>query len=147
MKNKRIFGAVLTLIIVGGIIVGATNGETRSVKAASAVKKAVQNFLTLSIGQGDISNIASTYLIISGGSFTAGHAYCSMVTPPAGDETIDEFIISVDGTKIGTCILTSTATFGFTTLTSTDLSPGTVVRVEARSDVGARSAGAVTIAP
>jgi len=100
------------------------------------------NFLSVSTASADI-NKNRTFVIISGGSFIAAHAYCAMVTAP-GVGKVDNFIISVAGTMIGTCIVSGTATFGSTTLTATNISPGTVVKIDTNS-TGTNRVGSVAI--
>src|SRR3989344_234527 len=100
------------------------------------------NFLVATAVDGNM-NDNKVFVIVSGGTFTAGHAYCVMVTAP-GAGKVDNFIISVGGTVIGTCTVSGTAIFGSTTLTSTSISPGTVVQINTNS-TGSKRLGSMAI--
>lgn len=119
-------------------------GSTGATGAIGVTGPIGPNFLTVTTVDGDINN-NKTFIIVSGGTFIAGHAYCAMVAPPGGGKA-DNFVISVGETTIGTCVVSGTATFGSTTLTPTSITPGTVVQI-ITSSTGNKRVGSISITP
>lgn len=142
MKNKTIFGLVLILAAAFSL-----SFTLNALGVKDETKKADQNFLTISIGQSEVERVESTQLLISGGSFTAGHVYCAMSAGIGNDNLAGEFTISVNDTIIGKCVVNGPDPFGSTILTSTSISPGTVVRIDSFTDANINKSAAVTIAP
>jgi len=85
----------------GSGAIGATDetgptGSMGATGAVGAIDPPGPSFLSISTI--DI-NRNNTFVMVSGGSFTAGHAYCVMVTAPGRTkmDKVDKFIISVAG--------------------------------------------------
>ena len=68
-----------------------------------------------------------------------------MLSAP-GAGKVDNFVISVGGTTIGTCVVSGIASFGSTTLLPVSIGTGTAVRIDTDSTGSARP-GSLTIAP
>lgn len=140
MKNKIIPGFILILVAAFSF-----SFAFNALGAKGVTKSQGQNFLTVSMGHVEIEN-SSASLIISGGSFTVEHAYCATPQIP-GDGMEIYFTISVNSTTIGTCTINGNNTFSSTTLAATDISPGTLVRIDTYTTSNINTTAAVTIAP